>query len=113
MFRAFGCDFPGYPCARFRILGDSGRMSRLGLGSVLRSAKLGGYAVPACNVFDAVGMDAVLAAGERLSSPVVVQVSTRALRAWGPARLWQLFAALVAQRQPENPFLKSSAEEVV
>ncbi|MFF4306845.1 class II fructose-bisphosphate aldolase [Streptomyces sp. NPDC001601] len=73
-------------------------MSRLLLGSVLRLAKLGGYAVPACNVFDAVGMDAVLAVGERLSSPVVVQVSTRTLRAWGPHRLRQLFAALVAQR---------------
>lgn len=74
-------------------------MSRLTLGSVLRSAKNGGYAVPACNVFDAVGMDAVLAAGERLASPVVVQISTRTLRAWGPQRLRRLFTALVTQRQ--------------
>ncbi|MFF4306851.1 hypothetical protein [Streptomyces sp. NPDC001601] len=88
-------------------------MSRLVLGSVLRSVKLGGYAVQACNVFDAVGMDAVLAAGERLSSSVVVWVSMRTLRAWGPHRLRQLFAALVARRQPEIPFLKSSAEEVL
>ncbi|MCH0538722.1 class II fructose-bisphosphate aldolase [Streptomyces sp. MUM 203J] len=73
-------------------------MSRLALGSVLRSARSGGYAVPACNVFDAVGMDAVLAAGERLSSPVIVQISTRTLRAWGPRRIRQLFVGLVSQR---------------
>jgi fructose-bisphosphate aldolase class II len=43
-------------------------------------------------------MDAVLAAGERLSSPVIVQVSTRTLCAWGPQRIRQLFAGLMSQR---------------
>ncbi|HEY5833023.1 class II fructose-bisphosphate aldolase [Streptomyces sp.] len=73
-------------------------MSVFALGPALRSAMVDGYAMPACNVFDAVSMDAVLAAGERLVSPVVVQISTRTLRAWGPVRLRRMFDALSSQR---------------
>jgi fructose-bisphosphate aldolase class II len=62
---------------------------------VLEDARAAGYAVPAVNVVDELGMDAVLATAARLASPVVVQMSERAARFWrpGPVR-----AGFVARR---------------
>src|SRR3954452_2836754 len=68
------------------------------LSAALRSARTGGYAVPACNVVDATTMDAVLAAAEQYSSPVVVQVSTRTAIAWSPPRIAAIFRALAGER---------------
>lgn len=44
-------------------------------------------------------MDAVLATGERLSSPVIVQVSVRTVNEWGPQAIHDMFRMLRSQRE--------------
>jgi fructose-bisphosphate aldolase class II len=71
------------------------------LSSALESALAGRYAVPAFNVFDPTSMDAVLAAAERLRSPVVVQVSVKTAMFWGVDHVRAVFDALCRLRHVE------------
>jgi ketose-bisphosphate aldolase len=59
-----------------------GRMSDL-----LGNANSGGYAVPAFNIIDELSMDAALRTAADACSPVIVQVSVRTAKFWGPSAL--------------------------
>ncbi|GAA4266201.1 class II fructose-bisphosphate aldolase [Frondihabitans peucedani] len=63
-------------------------------GSLTRAARQGGYAVPAVNVFDEISMRAVIAAAERRSAPLIVQISVKTVRVSGTAFITDLFRSL-------------------
>jgi ketose-bisphosphate aldolase len=67
-------------------------MPDISLRSLLRKARARGYAVPAFNVVDQAGMDGVLDAALQYRSPVVVQISERTARFWGPRLIRAGFA---------------------
>ncbi|GAA4811333.1 class II fructose-bisphosphate aldolase [Streptomyces ziwulingensis] len=68
-------------------------MSVVRLRELLDDARTGGYAIPAFNVIDELSMDAVVSSAARARSPVVVQVSVRTARFWGPGLLHTAFEA--------------------
>jgi len=62
--------------------------------TLTRTARDGGYAVPAVNVFDELSMRAVIAAAVRTSAPLIVQISVKTVRSSGTAFTTDLFRAL-------------------
>ncbi len=62
--------------------------------TLTRTARDGGYAVPAVNVFDELSMRAVVAAAVRTSAPLIVQISVKTVRSSGTAFTTDLFRAL-------------------
>ncbi|WP_288468625.1 class II fructose-bisphosphate aldolase [uncultured Curtobacterium sp.] len=62
--------------------------------TLTRTARDGGYAVPAVNVFDELSMRAVIAAAVRTRAPLVVQISVKTVKASGTAFTTDLFRAL-------------------
>lgn len=65
--------------------------------SLTRTARDGGYAVPAVNVFDEISMRAVVAAAEQTRAPLIVQISVKTVRTAGCAFITDLFTALVRE----------------
>ncbi|MDK8172377.1 class II fructose-bisphosphate aldolase [Curtobacterium citreum] len=62
--------------------------------TLTRTARDGGYAVPAVNVFDELSMRAVIAAAVRTRAPLVVQISVKTVKASGTDFTTDLFRAL-------------------
>ena len=62
--------------------------------TLTRVARDHGYAVPAVNVFDEIGMRAVVEAAELRSAPLIVQVSVKTTRSVGTGLLTDTFRAL-------------------
>lgn len=62
--------------------------------TLTRTARAGGYAVPAVNVFDELSMRAVVAAAVRTDAPLIVQISVKTVRSSGTAFTTDLFRAL-------------------
>lgn len=58
-------------------------MPLVGMGSVLRRAKEGGYGVAAFNVIDYNSARSVVEGAQDLSAPIIAQVSTKTIRLWG------------------------------
>ncbi|MGO1583761.1 MAG: class II fructose-bisphosphate aldolase [Actinomycetaceae bacterium] len=54
---------------------------------LLRAARSGGYAVPAVNIVDELSIRAVVAAAERVSSPVILQTSVKTVKLVGAEAL--------------------------
>lgn len=62
-------------------------MPLVNLKPVLDPARRQGYAVAAFNIVDYLTAKAVVRAAEELQAPVIVQVSVKTVRFWGPATL--------------------------
>jgi fructose-bisphosphate aldolase, class II len=64
--------------------------------TMVERALVGGYAVPAFNVFNDLTMEAVLAAAAELRSPVIVQTSVKTVRSMGSALLMAMWRAMTS-----------------
>jgi ketose-bisphosphate aldolase len=71
---------------------------RPGLSELVSTAKAGRYAVPAFNVVDSSTLAGVLDAAAEASSLVIVQLSVRMAKFWGPAVVAGLFEEMARDR---------------
>ena len=62
--------------------------------ALARTARAGGYAIPAVNVFDEISMRAVIDAAVRAQAPMIIQISTKTARTSGVGFVTELFTAL-------------------
>lgn len=67
---------------------------RISTLTMVKHAERRGYAVPAVNIFDEFSLRGVVAAAERCSSPLIVQVSTKTARSLGVRLLTDMFDAI-------------------
>ncbi len=77
--------------------------------TLTRTARDGGYAVPAVNVFDELSMRAVVAAAVRTSAPLIVQISVKTVRSSGTAFTTDLFRRSPATSPCRSPCTSTTA----
>lgn len=67
------------------------------LRSLLENASVGGYGIPAINVFNDLTLEAVLAAATEARSPLIVQTSVKTVRTIGHQLLFAMWTELTRQ----------------
>src|ERR1700761_8727115 len=73
-------------------------MPAVALREILQPAFAARYGVGAFNIVNDLTMAAVLDAATEVQSPVIIQVSVKTVKMWGPKLLQQMFVEMASHR---------------